>query len=183
MRASAKVFISAVVIFIASIPAVTWAQELSKPRLSPLAIESARYKDHYVKITYSQPQKRGREIFGKLVPYGKIWRTGANEATELTTARNIAVNGSLLKAGTYSIFTIPEEGSWTIILNSEPGLWGSYNYNEALDVLRFNVPVQKVPGDLVYESFTIQLDQQNEVITMSMMWDKTRVSIPIQLIN
>ena len=78
------------------------AQEAVGPRPSPLAIAAVRYKDEYIKITYSQPQKRGREIFGKLVPFDEVWRTGANEATELTTTKNIQINGTLLKAGTYS---------------------------------------------------------------------------------
>lgn len=182
MQGAAKLFIGALFL-ICFLPVLTNAQEAVKQRPSPLAIASARFKDHYIKITYSQPHKRSRKVFGDLVPYGKIWRTGANEATELTTAKNIIVNGSLLKAGTYSLFTIPEENSWTIIFNSEPGLWGSYNYNQALDVMRFSVPVQQIPGDLVYEVFTIQLDHQNEIVNLVMTWDKTRVSIPIQLIN
>ena len=111
-----------------------------KSRPSPLAIVAIRYKDAYIKITYSQPQKKGREIFGKLVPYDQVWRTGANEATELTTTKNIQINGTLLKAGTYSLFTIPQKDSWTIIINSEVGLWGAYNYNSKLDVMRFDVP-------------------------------------------
>ena len=76
------------------------AQEAVGPRPSPLAVTAVRYKDEYVKITYSQPQKRGREIFGKLVPFDEVWRTGANEATELTTTKNIQIHGTLLKAGT-----------------------------------------------------------------------------------
>jgi hypothetical protein len=159
------------------------AQEAVIPRPSPLAIVSTRYKDAYLKITYSQPHKKSREVFGKLIPFGQVWRTGANEATEITTTKNILINGTLLQAGTYSLFTIPEKESWTIIINSEPGLWGAYNYNEALDVMRFKVPVQPVPGDLVYEAFTIQLDQKNEVANLLLMWDKTRIVIPVKFIN
>src|SRR3989337_3651715 len=88
------------------------AQELLKLRPSPLAIASVRYQDHYVKITYSQPLKKKREIFGNVVPYGKVWRTGANEATEITTTKDIQIHDIILKAGTYSLFTIPEQDKW-----------------------------------------------------------------------
>lgn len=131
-----------------------------------------------MKITYSQPQKRGREVFGELVPFDQVWRTGANEATELTITKDIFINGILLKAGTYSIFSIPDKIKWTIIINAELGLWGSYNYNQKLDVLRFDVPVQNL--DTVYEPFTIRIDQNNDKAELSMMWDRTKVTIPIR---
>lgn len=160
----------------------SFAQESNKKRSSPLAIVSMKYKDAYLKITYSQPQKRGREIFGQLVPFGQVWRTGANEATEITLTKNIQINGFLLKAGTYSIFTIPEKEKWTIIINTEVGLWGAYNYNSKLDQIRFTLPVQILSGEL-YESFTIQLDQRNEVADLNLFWDRTKISIPIKFIN
>lgn len=155
-----------------------FAQQAIKPRLSPLAVVSTRYKNTYMKITYSQPHKKGREIFGGLVPFGEVWRTGANEATEITITKDIFLNGVLLKAGTYSIFSIPDKIKWTIVINNELGLWGSYNYNEKLDVMRFDVPVQNL--DEVYEPFTIRIDQDNDKAELSMMWDRTKVSIPIR---
>jgi hypothetical protein len=157
------------------------AQEAVKPRLSPLAVVSARYKNTYLKITYSQPHKKGRVIFGSLVPFGEVWRTGANEATELTVTKDIYINGNLLKAGTYSVFSIPDKIRWTIIINSEPGLWGSYNYNQKLDVMRFDVPVQNL--EEVYEPFTLRLDHNNDKADLSMMWDRTKVTIPIRFID
>jgi hypothetical protein len=157
------------------------AQEILKIRPSPLAIISVRYQDHYVKITYSQPQKKNREIFGTLVPFGKVWRTGANEATEITTTKDILISDILLKAGTYSIFTIPEKEKWTIILNADVGLWGAYNYNEQKDVYRFEVAAEA--ADMLYEPFTMIFDHRNEVANLLMMWDRTKVSIPIKLIN
>ena len=160
----------------------SYGQEVVKPRPSPLALVSSRYKDSYVKITYGQPQKRSREIFGKLVPYGEVWRTGANESTEITFTKDIMVNGVLTKAATYSLFTIPEIATWTIILNSELGLWGSYNYNSKLDVLRFQTPVQNL-NDLVYESFTIAIDQKNDTADIILMWDNVKVSFSIQFID
>ena len=157
------------------------AQELLELRPSPLAITSARYKDNYVKITYSQPQKKNREIFGELVPFGKVWRTGANEATELTTTRDIQIDSIVLKAGTYSLFTIPEKDKWTIIINADVGLWGAYNYNPQKDVWRF--PVRVEVADKFYEPFTIAFDHRNELADLLMLWDKTKVSIPIKFIN
>ena len=109
-----------------------------------------------------------------------MWRTGANEATEITTTKNIQINGTLLKAGTYSIFTIPQKDKWTIIINSEVGLWGAYNYNSKLDVMRFDVPV--LQSDVVYEPFTMEFNHRNEVADLLLYWDKTKVSIPVKFI-
>ncbi len=168
----------AFICFAAVLPAS--AQELLKLRPSPLAITSVRYQDHYVKITYSQPQKKKREIFGQLVPYGKVWRTGANEATEITTTKDIQLDKITLKAGTYSLFTIPEKTRWTIIINSDVGLWGSYNYNPRKDLWRFTIPVQ--PTDKVYDAFTILFDQRNEVGDILIMWDNVKISIPFKFL-
>lgn len=156
-------------------------QESIKHRPSPLSITAVKYKDCYLKITYSQPHKHGREIFGKLVPYGEVWRTGANEATEMTITKDIELNGELLKAGTYSVFTIPQEDKWTIIINSELGLWGSYNYNSQLDLIRFELPAENTTT--AYEAFTINIRQLNEVATIEFLWDRTRVAVPIKFIN
>lgn len=158
-----------------------FAQEPVPPRLSPAAFATLRYKDTYIKITYCQPQKRGREIFGGLVPYGQVWRTGANEATEITLTKDVFINGLMITAGTYSLFTVPNEDKWTIILNKELGLWGSYNYNYKNDLIRFEVPVQA--DTTVTESFTIKFDQRNSVADLLLIWDKTKVSIPFQCIE
>ena len=157
------------------------AQEVFKLRPSPLGITNVRYKDNYVKITYSQPQKKNREIFGHLVPFGEVWRTGANEATELTTTKDIMIETIILKAGTYSLFTIPEKDKWIIIINADVGLWGSYNYNVQKDIWRFEVPV--LSSDKIFEAFTIIFDHRNDVADLLIMWDKTKVSIPIKFIN
>jgi len=167
---------------ILTVPIACLAQSPEQKRTSPLAITSMRYKDAYVKITYSRPQKLGREIFGKLVPYGQVWRTGANEATEITVTKSVQLNGSLLKAGTYSIFSIPDKEKWTIIINTEIGLWGSYNYNSKLDEMRFDVPVQQTTGGSI-EQLTIQFDQRNELADLIITWDRVKISIPFKFIN
>lgn len=158
------------------------AQESPPVRPSPTAIASARYKDSYLKITYCQPRKRGRVIFGGLVPYAEVWRTGANEATEITLTRDTFVRDTIVTAGTYSLFTIPEKDRWVIILNKELGLWGSYNYNPKMDTRRFTVPVEST-GNEQFESFTIVINQRNSVADILLLWDKTKVSIPIQFIE
>ncbi len=162
--------------------ACAFAQESDTKRLSPLDVISMRYKDAYVKVTYSQPSKRGREIFGQLVPYGQVWRTGANEATEITLTKSMQINGTLLKEGTYSLFTIPGKDKWTIIINSEVGLWGAYNYNPKLDKMRFDIPVQSTGSDIA-EQFTLQFNQRNELADLLIFWDRVKISIPLKFIN
>lgn len=157
------------------------SQETFKSRISPLALTSIRFKDAYIKIVYSQPQKTKRQVFGNLVPYGQVWRTGANEATEITLTRDVLVNNKLLKAGTYSLFTIPEQDHWTVIFNADLGLWGSYNYNQKLDILRFDVPVQT--NETIYEAFTILFDQRNEMADLLIMWDTVKIVVPFKFIN
>jgi hypothetical protein len=157
------------------------SQQSFETRTSPLAIASMQFRDAYVKITYCQPQKRGREIFGKLVPYNEVWRTGANEATEITLTKDVLVNNQVLKAGTYSIFTIPQTDKWSIIINADLGLWGSYNYNQKHDIMRFEVPVQS--NNVIFEAFTLSFDQKNDLADLLIMWDKLKLSIPFKFIN
>lgn len=152
-----------------------------KSRPSPLAMTTARYKDTYIKITYCQPHKNGRDIFGKLVPYGKVWRLGANEATEITLTKDILINNALLKAGTYSMFAIPSTEQWTIIINSDVGLWGSYNYNQAKDVLRFDARVQQ--NNEVFEPFTIRIDARNDLAELLFYWDQVKIIIPVKFLQ
>lgn len=144
---------------------------------------TAHYKNTYLKITYGQPQKNNRDIFGALVPYDQVWRTGANEATEITITNDIVINGHSLKAGTYSLFTIPGQEKWTIILNSDLGMWGAYNYNPKTDVLRFDVPSKPIPENVVFEPFTIRVDQKTDTAELFLLWDKTQVSFLIQFIE
>jgi predicted HTH domain antitoxin len=153
-------------------------QETEK-RISPLAMTTARYKDSYIKVTYGQPGKKKREIFGKLVPYGQVWRTGANEATEITLTQDISILGKAIPAGTYSLYSIPNPTQWTIILNKEVGVWGSYNYNPKSDVARWDVPVKKLEGKSI-EWLSIQLDTKNNLADLNICWDDICVTLPIQ---
>lgn len=169
-------------LLLTSVSLATYGQEAVKPRPSPTAIVTMKYEDTYVKITYCQPHMKGRSIFGNLVPFGKVWRTGANEATEITLTEDIKIGGNLLLAGTYSIFTIPEENSWTIILNSGLGQWGDYTYNEDLDVLRIAANVTKLEGK-IWEAFTMAFEQNNDKADLVMMWDNVKINVPIEYIS
>ena len=157
------------------------AQEAIKPRLSPLEIVTLKYESTYVKVTYGRPHKKGREIFGELVTYGKIWRTGANEATEITFTNDVLINKKKLKAGTYTIFTIPEKDKWKVIFNSDLGQWGAYNYNADKNVLEIEAKVSAL--DVTYEPFTIEFQLQDDEANLLMMWDKTQASFTIGFLD
>lgn len=132
-----------------------------------------------VRVTYSRPAKKEREIFGtKLAPYGEVWRAGANESTEIKFYKDVTIQGKAVKAGTYSLFAIPNATEWTIILNKDLDFWGAYSYNATNDILRVSVPVKKT--DEVVESFSIQCVKGGDKETiMKMAWDTTLVEVPI----
>lgn len=128
-----------------------------------------------VKVTYGRPYKKGREVFGGLEKYGKVWRTGADEATEITFTRDVNFGGKPVKAGTYTLFTIPEKEEWTIILNSQLGQWGAYDYDKHKDkdVVQVKVPAKKL--DTPVEQLTIRFAGSDLIIE----WDQTQVAVPI----
>jgi hypothetical protein len=132
------------------------------------------------RVTYSRPNKKDREVFGKLIPYGKVWRAGANENSEIKFYTDVTIQGKKVKAGVYSLFVIPNETEWTIILNSDADQWGAYNYKEDKDVVRFTVPVKNV--EEMVENFTIQFKQAADKLNESVLvfaWDKTMVELPV----
>lgn len=131
-----------------------------------------------VQVDYCRPYKNGREIFGKLLPYGEVWRTGANEATIFDVKQDIKVGDKALKAGKYTLWTIPNADKWTIILNSETGQWGT-NYDEKKDVLRVDVPVGKSAE--MMEQFKIDFAAAATGAEMILRWDNTEVKVPIGL--
>lgn len=154
-------------------------------RKSPIAITKTLHQptNTYIKIVYGQPYKRDRDVFGNIVPYGKVWRTGANEATEITTTKDILFGGKKLEAGTYALFSIPQEDNqWTIILNEGLGQWGAFDYDESLDKLRIEVPA--IPKQSVTEAFTMQFTEiENDSTNIVMQWDQYTVRIPIEFID
>lgn len=138
----------------------------------------AEAKGTNVSISYNQPSKKGREIFAAsgLVPFGKVWRTGANQATTITLAKDAKIKGTAVKAGTYTLFTIPGDKEWTIILNSQTGQWGT-QYDQSKDVARITVPAKT--GNDVVETFTISIAPHGSMEHITLQWDKTSVEIPV----
>ena len=152
------------------------AQKFSKLDASPLDLATYRTERNapaMIKVLYSRPQLKGRDL-NSLAPKGKIWRTGANEATEITFTKAVNFGGKQVKAGTYSLFTIPGDNEWTIILNSNTGGWGAYGYDESNDVARVK---GKVTSGENVEAFSIAFDKSG---TMYLAWGTTRVSIPVK---
>lgn len=136
-------------------------------------------------VVYSSPSKKGRVIFGELVPFDAVWRTGANEPTSFTTDKSIKIIDKTLAAGTYSLWTIPNEDSWSIIFNSEVPEWGvtimsggkETTRNPETDVIQFEVPVETLQNTV--EHFTIRFDELENQLYLILSWDNTKVSIPI----
>lgn len=147
--------------------------------------DQAVYKegDLTLKVLYNRPYKKEREIFGKLVAYNEVWRTGANEATMFETNQNIEVDGKPLKAGKYSLWTIPRKDTWTVIFNSEYGQWGIDSEGKAnrrpdLDVL--SVDVSAVEQEKIFEQFTVSFEKTADEVEMVFAWDDTIVVVPIK---
>ncbi|MFN5319339.1 MAG: DUF2911 domain-containing protein [Bacteroidia bacterium] len=160
-----------------------WAQTSDKQvtsikkddRPSPPAEAKGAIGDLSVKINYCQPGVKGRKIWGELVPYGKVWRTGANEATTIELSRDCKVEGKMLKAGKYALFTIPSEKEWTIIFNSVPDQWGAYKYDEAKDALR--ISVQPKASTQFSERLTFQVSGDNSGEGgISLMWENVKIN-------
>ncbi len=129
------------------------------------------------KLIYSRPQKHGRVIFGGLVPYGEVWRTGANEATEIDFFRDVTFGGKRVKAGRYSLFTIPREKSWTIILSSALDEWGAFTYDPKKDVVRVDVPVGETKGEV--DAFTMTFIGEPPAGRLVFAWDNVWVEVPL----
>ncbi len=132
----------------------------------------------FARVSYSRPAKKDREIFGKLIPFGKVWRAGANESTEIKFYQDVVIQGKKIAAGTYALFAIPNEKEWTIILNSDLDQWGAYSYSDAKDVLRVAVAVKKT--EEVVENFTIQFAKKTDnMVVVQLAWDTTLVELPL----
>lgn len=130
-----------------------------------------------IKIIYSRPQLKGRIIFGVLEQYGKVWRLGANENTEITFFEKVNIAGKKIRPGTYSLFAIPEKDKWTIILNRQINKWGAFTYDQTKDVIRTEVPVKALPKALEYLSLTFV--KTTPGANLEIGWDKTLVELPV----
>ena len=158
------------------VAALAPAQGQKKP-LSPPATAEAKIDGKTITVNYSAPSMRGREIMGKLVPFGQVWRTGANAATTLTTDSALMIGNIHVAPGTYTLYTIPGEKEWTLIVNKQTGQWGT-DYDETQDLARAKMSVTKLAEPL--ETFAIDVKPtsgKNGVLTLA--WENTQVSVPI----
>jgi hypothetical protein len=131
------------------------------------------------RVFYGRPAKNGRTIFGELIEYGKIWRLGANEATEIEFFRDVIISKVSIKKGRYTLYAIPFEEKWTIVLNKETDTWGSFKYDMQKDVVREDVPVLKQTE--ITEIFTIYFEKTLEGIGLHITWDNLKVMLPISI--
>jgi len=172
--------LAAVLPVLSSAPLALPAQdgELTFPQLSPGASIKQTVGLVDVEVEYSRPSMRGRKIFGGLVPYGEVWRTGANAATKLTFGADVKLDGHAVPAGSYALVTIPGETEWTVILSKVTGDWGAYAYDEKNDLLRLKVKPVALPAPM--ETMTIEIgDIGRGMAKLSIAWDRTRVPVTI----
>lgn len=150
------------------------AQTDKSKRPSPPAHTQCKFADgKTITVDYSSPRMKGRKIFGGLVPYGQPWRAGANEATTFVSDVNVTVGGKDIPAGSYTIFTLPEQSKWTLIVSKKTGEWG-VPYPEGDDLLRADMTVGKTSAPV--ENFTISFNQAGDKCTMNLEWENTRAS-------
>jgi len=153
---------------------------LEFPAASPPALVREQVGLTTVEIEYARPSTRGRKIFGGLIPFDEIWRTGANEATRITFSTDVVFGGEAVAAGTYALFTIPGTIEWTVILNRVSGQWGSYGYNPDQDVLRVSVNAENMKRPV--ETLRLGLaDLTDASAQLELSWEHTRVSVPIEV--
>lgn len=151
------------------------AQDAPAQRPSPASSTSQQLKKAKVTISYSSPSVKGRKIWGELVPYGQVWRTGANEATTFEVDKDVKVQGKMLPAGKYALFTIPADGEWTIIFNKVAKQWGAYKYDQKEDALRVMAKPKK--ADTFSEKMTFAISKKGVV---SLNWENLQVDFKVK---
>jgi hypothetical protein len=176
MRKSVVVFAIALVAglstFVMGMP-----QDANK-RPSPPGTAEITLAGKKVKIDYGRPSMRGRKIFGELVPFGQMWRTGANEATTLTTDIDLEIGGARVPAGKYTLYTLPGESGWKLIINKQTGQWGT-EYNQAQDLAR--VDMKKELIEIPIEQFTISFLPKGDGAMLRLDWEKTRAHVEVKV--
>jgi hypothetical protein len=151
------------------------------PAASPACTLKQRVGLTDFEIVYSRPGVKGRAVFGGIVPFGQVWRTGANQATKISFNTPVKFDGTEIPAGTYGLFTIPGDTEWTVILNTNSAQWGAYQYNEKADVARFKVTPITL-SDTTLETFTIEFNHiRDESAVLNLVWDKTVVPIRLEV--
>ncbi|WBL21791.1 MULTISPECIES: DUF2911 domain-containing protein [unclassified Zunongwangia] len=167
----------------ATLSAQSQGPNFAKMDVSPMDIALYRNDNNepIARVIYSRPQRRDREVFGKLVPYGEVWRTGANEATEVTFYKDVMIAGAKIDAGTYTLYSIPEEKEWTIILNKKTLTWGAYEYSSEMDLARINVPVRQMQNSVDALSISFEKDEDTKGANLLIGWDKSYVKVPMKV--
>ena len=169
---SSRAYHLAAVIMVLGSSSAQAQQRPASPRDSAVASFGAAK----LSVDYGRPYKRGREIFGGLVPWNRVWRTGANAATTFVTSRDLEIGGAAVPAGTYTLYTLPAPTGWKLIINKQTGQWGT-DYSESQDLARVDMMVDKVAAPV--EQFTIELAPKGSGGAMHFIWDTTRASVPI----
>jgi hypothetical protein len=147
-------------------------------RPSPPATAEVALKNKKITIDYSRPSLKGRTVGQELAPYGKVWRTGANEATALNTEIDLNIGGTKVPAGKYTLYTLPSEGTWKLIINKQTGQWGT-KYDESQDLVRIDMKKSALPQSV--EQFTISFDKKNDnTANLHLDWENTRVSVEVK---
>lgn len=168
------------VVLMMFVAVLTAAQEQDKSkRPSPPGTAEVTFADgKKVTIDYSRPSAKGRKVYGGLVPYGQVWRTGANEATSLKTDTDLVIGGTTVPAGSYTLYTVPASGSWKLIINKQTGQWGT-NYEQGQDLARVDMNVTTVSQPV--EQFTISFDKTGgDSAKLNLDWEKTRASVEVK---
>jgi hypothetical protein len=130
-----------------------------------------------VRVIYSRPKKEGRTVFGGLVGYGKVWRLGANEATEIEFYRPATVGGKKIAPGRYTLYALVNEKTWTFIINKENDIWGAFKYDAAKDIVRTDVPTEQITDSV--ESLSMTFAKTNDTVNLIVAWENTKATLPI----
>ncbi len=178
-----RVLISLTVIALGLFLYSTFVENIFAPRLSPKDTVKFELNDLELKVFYNRPSKKNRVIFGALVPFDKVWRTGANEATTFETNKPLEVKGMPLPAGKYTLWTVPKDSVWTVIFNTKQYSWGVDSemkpmWDPNYDALSIEVPVRDLKKPV--EQFTIAFDNSTDDLFLTMVWDVVKVSVPLK---
>ena len=160
-----------------------FVENIFSPRLSPKDTVEFKLNDLKLEVFYNRPSKKEREVFGALVPFNQVWRTGANEATTFETNQMLEISGMPLPKGKYTLWTVPKDTIWTVIFNSKQYDWGVDNEMKPLwdpnyDFLNIDIPVQKLNATV--EQFTIAFDNSTDNLFLTMAWDDTKIAVPLK---
>ncbi|MGE0440637.1 MAG: DUF2911 domain-containing protein [Gemmatimonadales bacterium] len=164
---------------LAALAAITMVGPVEAQNLaSPRDTTRASFGGATVLIDYGRPSMRGRTIFGGLVPWDQVWRTGANSATTLVTDKPLMIGSAMVPAGTYTLYTVPGEKAWKLVVNKQTGQWGT-TYQAAADLVRIDMKVEPVAAPV--EMFTIELVPSGNQATLRLVWDRTAAVVPVMV--